>query len=69
MRKSYEITEHGLHKALRNLGYTTNSQTKDIVELVFLVLNNSDVTDEDLKQESERLYKIEHSEDILKCTM
>lgn len=58
----HSITEQGLHKALRYLGYTTHSQTYDIVELVFFALNNSTVNDEQLKAKAERIWQSEHED-------
>lgn len=62
-KNDYQITEQGLHKALRYLGYTTHSQTKDIVDLVFFILNNSGITDEHIKQKAERMWKLEHEDE------
>lgn len=61
-KNNYQITEQGLHKALRYLGYTTQSQTTDIVNLVFFVLNNSSVTDEHIKQKAERLWQLDQED-------
>lgn len=51
--------EHDLHKAIKYLGYSTGSQTKDIVELIMFAVNNN-ANGEQILEKAKRIWKREN---------